>query len=87
MAVAPSKFTADERGTSSVFVGPIDNCPWQITSDPEAPLTTGEGAAYPRVLRLLEEAKGGGTRAAADFTLAFSATDRVIGVKPGCETP
>lgn len=87
-APAPAdRFALDLRGTSSVFVVPIDNCTWQITSDPVAPLSGGEGATSPRVLRSIESGKGGTWTGTADFTLPFSATVRVIGVKQGCGTP
>ena len=71
-------------GTSSVFVTVIDGCTWQVTSEPSLPLTSGETAVSPRVLRLFETKKNGSPVPAADFLMPFSGTVRVIGVKPGC---
>jgi hypothetical protein len=86
-ALAPiDRFAEDLRGTSSVFVTVIDACTWQVTSDPERALTPGETAVYPRVLELVETKKSGSPIRAADFSMPFSATVRVIGVKPGCGT-
>jgi hypothetical protein len=77
------KFSPDFRGTSSLFVIPLDECTWQVTSNPDHPLLPGEGATLPRVLRVIEQ-RGSSTWASADVVSAFSATVRVIGVKPGC---
>jgi hypothetical protein len=77
----------DLRGTSSVFVLPLDSCSWQVTSDPSHPITSGEGAQFPRVVALMEAEKSGKAFRSADFAMAFSATVRIIGVKPGCGTP
>lgn len=78
------RWSADFRGTSSVFVVPIDDCTWQVTSNPTYPITEGERANFPRVLRLTEAEKNGAPYASADFVMSFSATVRIIGVKPGC---
>lgn len=78
------RWSTDSRGTSSVFVVPIDDCTWQVTSNPTSPITEGERADFPRVLRLTEAQKNGVPYRAADFVLAFSATVRILGVKPGC---
>jgi hypothetical protein len=86
-AVAPpDRFTPDLRGTSSVFVARIDACTWQVTADPISPITAGEGAQSPRILALIEAVKNTPLRS-ADFSMAFSATVRIIGVKPGCGAP
>jgi hypothetical protein len=88
-ALAPAdRFAIDLRGTSSLFVVPLDDCTWQVTSNPTYPITAGEGASLPRQIGLIEYAKGNtGYYRAADFVLSFSATVRVIGVKPGCGAP
>jgi hypothetical protein len=83
-AAPPDRFTPDLRGTSSVSSMRFDDCTWQVTSDPSSPLGAGEGAQFPRVLALIEAARNGSPIRSADFTLPFSATVRIIGVKPGC---
>ncbi len=83
-AGVPESWQPELRGTSSVFVVPLDDCTWQITSNPSYPLTEGEGASSPRVARLTERGRGGKFVKAADFVFPFSATARIIGGKPGC---
>ena len=88
-APAPAdRHAIDLRGTSSLFVVPLDDCTWQVTSNPTYSITAGEGASFPRQTSLIEYANGKtGYYRAADFVLSFSATVRVIGVKPGCGVP
>lgn len=88
-----SNFTGGDPShpTSSVFVQPLDDCSWQITShtteEPDLFIGLfGERAGTrtsPRVMRISEGSnKQAGT--VGDFPMAFGATVTVIGNKAGC---
>lgn len=75
-------------GSSSAWVTSMDGgCSWKLAWYPSAPLETAESAyVSPRVLALREGPSRARTRT-ADFSMPFSATVTVTGVKPGCGTP
>jgi hypothetical protein len=75
-------------GSSSAWVTSVaGGCSWKLAWYPWAPLDTGESAyVAPRVLALREGSSRARTRT-ADFSMPFSATVTITGVKPGCGTP
>lgn len=73
-------------GSSSAWVTALDGCTWKLAWYPSAPLESNErGYVTPRVLALREGASRERTRT-ADFSMPFSATVTVMGVKVGCGT-
>ena len=84
--------------TSSVFVQPIDQCSWQVTSytteEPALLYTSSsreqaDTQTSPRVMRITEGAFDMVHQASlrGDFPMPFGATVTIIANKPGCSQP
>lgn len=82
--------------TSSVFVQPLDECSWQVTSytteEPELFIGAFGERLYtrtsPRVMRITKNTgKNLPQVVVGDFPMAFQATISIIGNKPGCPLP
>lgn len=75
-------------GSSSAWVTSLEGgCSWKLAWYPSAPLEANETAYVdPRVLALREGSSRTRSRS-GDFSMPFSATVTITGVKPGCGTP
>ncbi len=86
------KFGADDP-TSSVFVHPVDQCSWDVTSDPMEDVDYSREQAdthfSPRVMRMTEGAFDLVHHATlrGDFPMPFGATVTIVANKPGCSQP